>query len=541
MGAEGEPKMKRTLFFLIVLTTYFFMFSAGCSPPGGGGGGGGGSSYSVTVDGVPVPVQRVSKFDEPVNYVNFSFAGACEIAVTLSQSFSTYKLSPESKGITPARNGNTLTFTAVEPSYLVLLVDSNEPLFLLIDPAEVDPPLPGDPDVKNIMDYGVDNTGATVETDTIQAAIDDASGAVQNILYFPPGTYATKSLFLKDNMTLYLAEGAVLACATEPAELLSHPVELARIEWCSRALIHMNGVTNAHLAGRGLLDGNGRYLKSTNKKMFLIKIEESSDCSVEGVIARDSCFWNTIIYRSDSISITNFKVINNRLSSEWNETDGVDFDNSTNGTLYNAFLYTGDDSMAVKSDDIPDGDPEYDGEYDPTSGAYISVDTITHEKIVCYSGSSGCKVGTKTMGPSMSDITFNDVDVIDCRRGLVIDNMDCATVENTVFSNIRIENITSGRIIDINIDVEDVFWRNALGIGTTLNTSITNVSSNINAECRLWGIIHDWDPEDPHYEEKYYINGVAFTNFTIQGKAVTALDDPDANFLTNAYVINVSF
>ena len=75
--------------------------------------------------------------------------------------------------------------------------------------------------------------------------------------------------------------------------------------------------------------------------------------------------------------------------------------------LYNAFLYTGDDSMATKN------------EYDDFG--YINTKDILHEKVVLYTNSVGCKIGTKTMGDTMDGITFRDIDIVHAGRAMVID------------------------------------------------------------------------------------------------------------------------
>src|SRR6185295_19418589 len=112
------------------------------------------------------------------------------------------------------------------------------------------------------------------------------------------------------------------------------------------------------------------------------------------------------------------------ITAIWNNTDGVNFDESTHGKLSNAFLYTGDDSMATKSEEA--------------SG---NVDTrdIVHEKVVCYSNSVCCKIGTKTMGQVMDGVVFRDIDVVKAGRALNIDAYDTAVVQNTRFEDIRIE------------------------------------------------------------------------------------------------------
>ncbi len=321
--------MKKQWFINVIFL--FLLIFTGCSVnPASSNNGTSSSStsaasiYSVAINGSPAAVERVSKYDVPVNYVRLNWPGSnCSVAVTVnSGSASGYTLSPLSKNISLSVSGNTITFTATEPGYLVLQSQTFgvERLFILIDPAEVSPPKPGDANVTNIMDYaGMDNTGGTLVTAVIQGAIDQASGAARNILYFPPGTYRTKTLNLKNNMTMYLADGAVLECATTSGELLANPAGYVIIEGCSQGFISMNGVINARLMGRGTIDGNGKVLKSSGRKMFLVKIEGSTNCIVEGIISRDSCFWTTLIYRSTGIAITNYKVINNRLSSTWNK------------------------------------------------------------------------------------------------------------------------------------------------------------------------------------------------------------------------------
>ena len=219
-----------------------------------------------------------------------------------------------------------------------------------------------------------------------------------------------------------------------------------------------------------------------------MKIEDSENSTVDGIVALDSSFWNTIIYRSDNIKITNYKVINNWLTTGWNETDGVDFDNSTNSELSHALLYVGDDCMSTKSDDIPDDydipDVPGDGTYPPdptTSDDYISVDNIMHKDVVCYTNQSACKIGTKTMGTDMREVHFEDIDTVRSGRGLVIDNMDTATVHDIYFENIVFEtsppsftpaefvirNGTDWRISEGVGAIEDIFANNIVYNGYT--------------------------------------------------------------------------
>jgi hypothetical protein len=462
----------------------------------------------VTANGSTQFVERLTKFspEMQVHYAHFSLGSGCTsatIAVTVGQSFSSFTVSPKSRNIAATKSGNTITFTS-GPNYLILQFDSQELLFVLIDAAETSPPHLGDAKVKNIADYGVDNTGATLMTSKIQSAINAASAATQNILYFPPGKYQVGELWLKSNMTLYLAGGAVLYGSSNAADFNTGTGGLV-VENDTHGMIHMLNISNTQILGRGVIDGNGAAVRNPSAAtgntgatgtalINLVKIDASSNILIDGIVARDSSFWNTLIYKSDKVTIQNYKVINQRpTSTTFNQTDGVDFDSSTNGVLTNAFLYTGDDNMAVKDE----------------LDANMNLNGVVHQHVVLYSNSGGCKIGTKTGGTVMDGIVFKDIDIVKAGRAMAIDGYDTAVVQNTLFQDIRVEAADS-RLIDIQEDMPPT-WRTAANTTVTKNTSFTNVSSAVNASISLHGKSSTIDVE-----------GVHFTGLTVQGRAVTS-------------------
>jgi polygalacturonase len=396
---------------------------------------------------------------------------------------------------------------------LIFQPDSKELLFILLDAAEVAPPRPDDANVKNVADLGIDNTGATLVTSKIQSAIDAASGATQNILYFPAGKYKIGELWLKSNMTMYLACGAILYGSNATGDFNTGSGGI-NIEGCSHGVIRMFKISNTKILGRGVIDGNGKAVRAQNDtKLNLLKIEQSKDIMIDGIMVRDSSFWNTLIYRSDLVTIQNYKMINCRPNADWNNTDGVDFDESTNGKLYNAFLYTGDDSMATKNEE-PSGT--------------INTKNILHEKVVCYSNSVGCKVGTKSMGQTMDAVVFKDIDVVKAGRALTIEGYDSAVVQNTKFEDVRVE--AADVFIKLALD-EPPDWREVANASIYKDTYFTNVSSDANKTISLHG----------RSGASGTINGVHFKNLTIQGKAVTSQTDSDAGWDVKNGVTNITF
>lgn len=489
------------------------------------------ASFVASIAGAPVAVERVCKFEVPVSYVRGTHPGSSQrVDISLEEPLGEYSLSPKRTASTV--EGNTISFVADEPGYWVLEVPGRERLFVFLDPPEVDAPVVGAPGVLNVMDVaGMDNTGSSEVTAVVQTAIDDASGATQNTLYFPAGTYATQTLFLRSDMTMYLAEGAILQNITPAERLRNHEEGLSVIEGSSLGYLVMNGVNNVKILGRGTIDGNGVALQAHSAKMFSVKIENSENCVMDGVLSRDSAFWNTLVYRSRDITVRNYKVINNRLEGAWNETDGVDFDNSSSSRLENAFIYAGDDCMAVKSDDIPD-DSSISGLADPSTGPYMDVDDIVHERVVCVSSSAGCKIGTKTFGEGIRGVTFRDVDIVASGRALVIEAVDTANVTGTVFEDIRIEHVND-RVIDFNLDADTIFWRPWAGTASITNTHVTNVSSDVVAQSRLLGRSAS--------EGDYFVEDVSITNLSIAGAVIASLEDPNANVEVGVNVLGVTF
>jgi hypothetical protein len=472
--------------------------------------------YSITVNGTPLFVEKLTKFtpEMQVHYAHGSLSGTgtATVAVTVSESFNSFTLSPKSRKLTATKSGSTITFST-GPNYLILQVDSKELLFILLDAEETNPPKVGDANVKSIADYDVDNTGASLVTSKIQSAINTASTATQNILYFPPGKYKVGELWMKSNVTMYLACGAVLYGSSTTGDFNTGTGGI-NIEGAQHALVRMYQIKNAKILGRGVLDSNGHSIRTAGLNANLLKIEQSSNILVDGIVSTDPSYWNTLIYRSDQVTIQNYKVINCRpTTTMYNQTDGVDFDESTNGLLSNAFLYTGDDGMATKNEE---------------SSGTVNTKNITHQHIVVYNNSVGCKVGTKSMGQTMDAIAFKDVDVIKAGRAMTIEGYDTAVISNTTFEDIRVEAADS-MLINLALD-QPPDWRDASNTSVYKDTYFTNVSSDVKKTISLHG-----------KSSSVNISGVHFKNLTVQGKAVTSQTDSDASWSINSYVSNITF
>lgn len=100
--------------------------------------------------------------------------------------------------------------------------------------------------------WGVKSDGVTDNTGSIQRAIDYISAHGGGTLYFYVGRYLTGAIQLKDNVTIHLAEAAVLVGSSNIHDYKGAP-----------ALVWADGATNVSVVGLGVIEGRGKALKAS--------------------------------------------------------------------------------------------------------------------------------------------------------------------------------------------------------------------------------------------------------------------------------------
>ena len=103
----------------------------------------------------------------------------------------------------------------------------------------------------SIMDFGAKPDGVTLNTHTIQYAIDYVHTAGGGKLIFDTGNYLTGTIYLKSNVTLHLAQGAVLLGSC-------NALDYKKDEYIQRtALLFAVQQDNIGVTGEGTIDGRG--------------------------------------------------------------------------------------------------------------------------------------------------------------------------------------------------------------------------------------------------------------------------------------------
>lgn len=144
--------------------------------------------------------------------------------------------------------------------------------------------------------FGVKSDGITLNTGSIQKAVDLISSKGGGRLVFYVGRYLTGSIQLRSNVTIHLEEGAVLVGAPSV-------YEYDNVDG-SKALIVAEACDSIGITGKGVIEGQGsavldhiraqiqkEYLKDTSgeARPALIAMSGCSVVTIEGINLFDAC------------------------------------------------------------------------------------------------------------------------------------------------------------------------------------------------------------------------------------------------------------
>lgn len=449
------------------------------------------ANFSVKVDGISVEVcQTVMN----VGYAHFAFDGTIKVEITAREPVMSVDVSPHRLGIKPVVEGKTIRFDLAQPAQLHLQVNQLPRFFLF---AEAPAVTPATGQVFDLAKLGVTSSADKVQTAAIQSAIDTVA-AKRGVLQVPPGIYRTGELRMKSNLTLYLAPGAILKGT---GNLADHPVGEFGTQF-----IHFLDCENVRICGGGVIDAQGRALRLSGKnastsRSKLIRSFRAKNIIVEDVILRDSGTWGVHLIESEHLRFTGVKLISNTKHDDpdfpWEtNTDGFDPDNSSRVLIERCFVSSNDDSIAVKL----------------RYGTRRDVSNIVFRDNVCWSVKSALKIGSEVYEKSLSNVRFENNDVIRADRGIVVYAYDGGTVEDVLWQGNRYEFIggdTKRMLMEIKLNEGE-------GKGQLRRLLIKNETFEREAEkqSRLQGL-----------DASHMLDDVSFENLVIAGKKRVSAND----------------
>ena len=397
----------------------------------------------------------------------------------------------------------------------------------------------------NVVEFGAKGDGETLNTHAIQEAVNVCSQHGGGTVYFPPGTYLSGTIYLKDYVKLNLSSGAILLGSDQvddfPLNICDFPSYTDK--YVGRALIWGEGLKGIGITGKGMIDGQGasfrdklpvesewdviqavyddstRYLpeKRYINRPYIIRLISCREVLVEGISLRNSPMWMQHYLNCDFVTIQNITVYNHGS----NNNDMIDIDCCHNVLISNCFGDSDDDGITIKS-----------------SGG-LPTENVTISNCVISSFCNAIKMGTESNG-GFKNITItncvvrpsSEPDLIYGRKeglaGIALEIVDGGTLDGITISNIAISGTTAPIFMRLgnrarkyrpNISPPHVgTFRNVLisnivasGAGST-GCSITGIPGHMIENITLSNIKISFiggDPEQlllqnvPEYEEDY--------------------------------------
>ncbi len=192
--------------------------------------------------------------------------------------------------------------------------------------------------IYDITKYKAKGDGKAVNTKAIQRAIDECSSKGGGTVWVPAGTFMTGCINLKDNVNLYLSNGAVLKATPE----------LSEYDPKTMALVYIKGATNVSINGMGMIDGNGKNFKFEEEgpnRPFVVLVEASRQVVIRDVKMYHSARWTLKLFDSDQVQVSGVTIY----SHSNHNNDGIDID-SRNVTISDCIIDSDDDGICLKSE-----------------------------------------------------------------------------------------------------------------------------------------------------------------------------------------------
>ena len=297
-----------------------------------------------------------------------------------------------------------------------------------------------------------------------------------NVIYLGPGVY-NQNYNVPSGKTLYIAGGAVV-----------------------KGAVNLDNSVNAKLLGRGILDHpSGRA----------ISVDNSSGITIDGIIvnvygAGDNGGCLTNVGNSSNVSINNLKGF---AYQKW--TDGIDVFTSTNTTINDCFIRSGDDCIAVYGARQNSGHIYWGDVRGVTVTNCTLFPDVAHPINLGTHGDPLAPGG----GESLDSLSFSNLDILEhnaANTHVLPIGFSCGDgnlITNTTFTDIRIEDSSAKAIFEIRTilggyntaagrGINNIYFKNIAYTGTNNGSAIVG------------------------YDTARMTRGITFENLTVNGSLV---------------------
>jgi polygalacturonase len=279
--------------------------------------------------------------------------------------------------------------------------------------------------------FGISSDGTSLNTRSIQFAIDYIHEQGGGRLVFDVGRFLTGSIHLKSGVTLHLLEGAVLLGVLNPLDYDRNGFT---------ALILSDNQQNIAITGKGVIDGQGRQVannvaalvhKGLIKDLFrndrpeveirpmIIYFRSCRDVLIKGVTIRNAAAWVQTYDQCKNLRVDSVTVDSRAF---WNN-DGIDIVDCDTVTIANSYIDAADDAVCLKS-------------HDPNN----ICQNILVINCTARSSASAVKFGTASLGGFRNVRLINNKVFNTYRSAIALEAVDGGFIENVEVDTLQVLN-----------------------------------------------------------------------------------------------------
>ncbi|WKK57901.1 glycoside hydrolase family 28 protein [Sphingobacterium sp. BN32] len=294
-----------------------------------------------------------------------------------------------------------------------------------------------------VRDFGIEGDGNTLNTKSIQAAIDYVNAKGGGRLVFGPGNYVTGTIYIKSNVTLHLERGASILGSLNPFDYdkdpyinwksLIYAIKQENIGITGQGTINGRGFENAmntlNMVHRGLIEDELKYdrVREWNRPEN-IYFRECKNIKIIGITLKDPASWNQTYDQCVNILVDSITVDS---KSYWNN-DGIDIVDCKDVIIRNSHFDAADDAICFKSHD-----------------ANAICENVLVENCTARSSASALKFGTVSRGGFRNFVVRNLTVYDTYRSAITFAAVDGGIVENILVDGVR--SINTGNVIFLRI------------------------------------------------------------------------------------------
>src|SRR5438067_1620223 len=365
------------------------------------------------------------------------------------------------------------------------------PYRISVSAPQTDPPAYGrayDASVYDVKNFGAKADGKTLDTPAINKAIDAAAAAGGGTVFFPAGNYLSVSIRLKSNIALYLDQGATIVAANTSSDAKYDPPEpnewdkyqdFGHSHW-HNSLIWGENLTNVSILGPGMIWGKGLVRSGAQSRTQAqndalnanranepktpfgypnprdavepgwgnksIALKNSRNVLIRDITILHGGHFAILATGVDNFTIDNIKIDTNR--------DGIDVDACKNVRISNCTVNSPfDDGICPKSsfalgyaratENLTITNCQVSG-YDEGTLLDGTFKRDFRNQNGTFSPTGRIKFGTESNG-GFKNITITNC-VFDYCRGLALESVDGALLEDVTISHITVRDISNAPI-----------------------------------------------------------------------------------------------